>query len=1391
MNRQPHPTSTASPPARNQRRRLWRWLLVIAALVSLIVFLPQFLLIQWGPRLLGTVLSKQLHTSVTVESLAGGWLNGLEVRGIEVAERPESSAPRLLRLERLTLNLAVVWLLVSSEPVVLRLEDLTVNLRRSDDGQWNMAALLAHLNQPTPGTAPHPAQPPSLPDRRVDVTLTGGRLHMEDDGTTYGFDLHAESASLAAAPWQGHFALSGPAGAALTVDGELQHLASSEPLAGHIEVNVSQLDVGVVTSLLPLPAAVQFHGRVPNAHARLVFAGTDGVTIAADLEFQQLQWQVASERATDEIEGLQIHLQGQWQDNQWSCDTLTIEAPHGRFALLDRAWMQADEDAWRGHAAFVLDVQDSQLATQALQTLLPPALHIQGPLQITGKADGAVSRDAQQPWEARVTGLEASLEASFAQITWRQEAFTEIITKAFLKEGLITIPQVSAKAFGSDIVLKGDLPLAENAPGGGIDWHLTNLPLHKILGKPLQRFVISQFSGRLTRHGKGYRVQSVVQFPELRLDPAELDQREFRITQAVFQCTATLSLPLTHLAFDGCSIASPEMRLTFHNGTLALGGQPQISLQLRGDLSGAFVNALVPEVPVQFTHSLHVSGPYSIRLQGNVWVGMQWDLEVTSDRFVFADMSFTDLGTRVVKAIGRLDIADVKAQRGQGHVEGAGAWHFVQRGQPAEGDLRLHLHQLPMQQVLGQDTPDGPYIIEGTVDGPTAVQTGRTGWQLTMDEQLYMLRLRHGQTTLAELSAARLRGLFGREDHGPLWARELELLGDELKIAVHHGRLPIQVRAQSAFEVDAAVEAQAPWVKAVLALLQVKGVEVGGRTQAVVRVQGKMQEPFQTLQGGGSVQMAQVGFLRQTFRAVDVAYDLVAGRLQITKGVLGYEDGRFDIQGSLGLPPRLGTPGDQGVVTLHQIPLEHTQQMQDFHSQGAATMHLRTTCNGEAKLQVTPSGQLQGGIQVQVDEIARQVRQGDRVLEAVEVPPVLLTSQVSSTRPYEHWEIPSLHLQGQGTTVALTNVHLHRTPSDIDIRGVLQAHLSSAVSYGVTMGFLPAAFEVKDTVDLEGTAGLRIPVTSQIEPRHLSYAGDVRLQSLDIEGDKAEGLTARLKLAQGRLTVETARAGLLNGEVRIPSVSFVDLQGPGHDFDVHIMAKDLQLQVHGGERLALSRMLFLLAPLFIIEPKRNEPASMTGTLEAELAVSGRFSDAPGWSKTVNGEGFFRIVDGAIQGSTLVAGLTTRVVMLPWNAVHDTLTGLFAADGRFGSALVSLGKTAFTFGTIESPIQVQAGEVHLKPNFEVRSPWFGMVINGSSTLEGDVNYRVRTDLIERLRFGSVTSLPDRIPIIGPVLREINPFRLLEGIELEATVQGNAFRKNAEGKIDIEVHTSILH
>jgi hypothetical protein len=320
MTEQPN-LPAASPPAPVHRPRRWRWLLAVVILLFLFVFLPQFVLGQWGPSLLGTVLSTQLYTAVTIEEITGGWLSGLELRGIAVAESPEPQALTLLRMERLTLNLAAVWLLVSSDPIVLRMEDLSVSLRRRDDGQWNLAALLAHLHtSPTPA-APQPSKPLRLPKRGVDVRLTGGRLHMGDAGTTYSFDLHAGSSSLAEAPFQWHFALSGPEDAALTLDGQLQPLTSPEALVGHAEVNGSHLDVAMVTALLSPHPALQPRGFIHRANIGLVFAGTQGVNITVGLDFQPLQWPVADAPAAAPLERLQVDLQGQWQDNQWSCDT--------------------------------------------------------------------------------------------------------------------------------------------------------------------------------------------------------------------------------------------------------------------------------------------------------------------------------------------------------------------------------------------------------------------------------------------------------------------------------------------------------------------------------------------------------------------------------------------------------------------------------------------------------------------------------------------------------------------------------------------------------------------------------------------------------------------------------------------------------------------------------------------------------------------------------------------------------------------------------------------------------------------------------------------------------------------------------------------------------------
>ena len=229
-------------------------------------------------------------------------------------------------------------------------------------------------------------------------------------------------------------------------------------------------------------------------------------------------------------------------------------------------------------------------------------------------------------------------------------------------------------------------------------------------------------------------------------------------------------------------------------------------------------------------------------------------------------------------------------------------------------------------------------------------------------------------------------------------------------------------------------------VMSVLALLQINGVEVVGRTQAVVRMQGKMQNILQTMQGEGAVQVAEVRFHQQSFTTVDVAYELAAGRLQITKGKVGYGAGRCEVQGSLGLPPRPGTPGDRGVVTWHEIALEHTQQVQDFRSQGAATLHLRTTGGGQVELQVTPNGQLKGVFQGQTGHdyppgTARRASWRRWKCRQYASP--------ARCRPHALWSMgdPEPAPAGQGTAVELTNMHVQRTPSHIDLQGACSASL--------------------------------------------------------------------------------------------------------------------------------------------------------------------------------------------------------------------------------------------------------------------------------------------------------------------------------------------------------------
>jgi AsmA-like C-terminal region len=381
------------------------------------------------------------------------------------------------------------------------------------------------------------------------------------------------------------------------------------------------------------------------------------------------------------------------------------------------------------------------------------------------------------------------------------------------------------------------------------------------------------------------------------------------------------------------------------------------------------------------------------------------------------------------------------------------------------------------------------------------------------------------------------------------------------------------------------------------------------------------------------------------------------------------------------------------------------------------------------------------------------------------------------------WWGDTVAFLSDGLEAELRDVSVRRTATHYDLSGDLNLQVSDEAMTKLVGGMLPDRLQVSGPVELAGKAAGHIAVDGSVSLRDLTYTGELRLARVDWDGALWEAVAAHFTVTQGRLTIDDARAQVLGGWMRLRPDTFVDLQGPRHDFQVHLVVEQLDLQLETGKRMTL---FALLIPLLLLQPDRNDPISMSGMFDAELHASGIYDGQPGWGQSVNGKGYFRIADGAVIGSTVVSGFVAKALTLPSNLVDQSLKALLDRAGHPLQVIESLFRRAFVFGTLNSPIELRAGEIHLANNLTVSAPEFTLVINGSSTLQGTVDYEVHSDLVHRLLFGETINLAEEIPLLGTVLRHINPFHLIyQHIELSATAQGNIFRRNSAGQPDVHV------
>jgi hypothetical protein len=630
---------------------------------------------------------------------------------------------------------------------------------------------------------------------------------------------------------------------------------------------------------------------------------------------------------------------------------------------------------------------------------------------------------------------------------------------------------------------------------------------------------------------------------------------------------------------------------------------------------------------------------------------------------------------------------------------------------------------------------------------------------------------------MVQVPEGRVQGRLGRDRDGTWWGDALAFLSDELTVTLHQGYVRLSPAEAARFEGKVTLGAEGSWLTPLLATAGIGGLVLSGRHEVTWQAAGRPANPFETMEGKGRVQGAGGSFHNQTFSSVDVTYEVSPGRLHITEGVVTFEAGALTVRGSLGCLRPFSASDDELSLRLHQVPVRFTEQ-------GPATLPNITVLSGEVTARGTGSGQVRLGLDLQVPKTTRQARQAGQGLTGVELPALHVTSEVLTAPPWEHWQASAVHIQGDGLAAELRDIVARRTPTHYDLSGALHLQASTEVITGLVGGVLPDRLQVSGPVELAGNAAGHVAVDGSVSLRDLTFTGDLRLARVDWEGALWEAVAARLTVAQGRLAIDDARARVLGGWLRLRPDTFVELQGPRRDFQVHLAAEQLDLRFETGKRVPL---LALVLPLFLLEPDRKDPIRMSGMLDAELDASGTYDGQPGWRQSVNGAGSFRIAQGAVIGSTVVSGFVTKALSLPANLVDQSLKALLERGGQPLQVLEGLLRRSFVFGTLDSPIELRAGDIHLADHLTVSAPEFSLVINGYSTLEGAVDYEVHSDLVHRALFGEVLSLPEEIPLLGTVLRHLNPFqRIHQHLELSATVQGHLFRRNAAGQPDVHVH-----
>lgn len=1356
--------------ATGRRRAAW-W--VAGTFFALLAVVPQLILSIWGTRLLGEALTHALELPVSVQRVSGGWWGGLEIEGLTIFDGANADARKLLEVSQANLDVPIWMLIIPGGAVDVTIDRARVELRQLPSGHWNVAAL-----QPDPDT-----QPPEkllLPARELAFRLKRGQIYLESEDREYSLNANASSLSLRNQPLDWSIEIAAANGESLAAKGSFTNLAKPREISGSAKFELARLDLTVIAALVPQLPVMYPNGRVETGNAQVRLSGLERFHAQAVFEVRNISLPDSPEQTAVPLPQGAIHLAVTRDRAKWTFETLSIKGPHGHLTVAPGGWLDFKETGWQAHLEVRGQLDDAQPGSEAFAMLLPDPLRLRGALAVKANIEGTLNLDSHGDLHQRLAHVKASFAFTLAEAQWRKEQLKDIVARFHLNDGRLTISELGASVGKGQVTIQGGLAL-EGESGGTLSWIITDVELARTLGPPIRAFDIKKASGGVTFDSTMYHLESQTAVRELAFERQALDDRELRVTDGNLDCGGSVTADLAYFNIADCKLKAVQGDLSVPKGQIDLGDKPKLAVALKGWLGGPFLTALVPEFTPKWPRRLGVSGTLTVPFTDEIWRNMLWELDVKGKNFAYEDVNFNDLEARVTKSVGRLAF-DIGGRRGAGSITTTGA---LVLGDKNITTLSIKAKQVPLQRKL-----TGSYSVSGTISGSADVTINAEGEEISFLNDLEQINLKDGSKTVAKLARGKLAGTLGRRRRGGLRAKELSLTSDELNLKVHDSTIPLAANTKEALKLNLDYTGTGHWLTLAGALGGADGVVATGNSLLSLRIQGQPGRTLASLQGKGNVEVARLSLWGHPTSDVNAAFELQPGEIKIIRGLLSYGTGKVALEGNVILPLERGDRKEHLVLQLQQVPVAHTQTFTSFKGGGPAKLTNKTVINGHVALDGAANGQLALSAELKTTPISRGLSRSKEELATAELPALHLKTKLLSRKPLQSWTVPSFDIRGTGVSIQLTDGRFRRKPAAYDIAATLAIEISPEFLEGLALGLIPTDIKPAGKVAAAGQANLQVPADVAIGLKNVEFRGTLETEKLIVNADTISAMRLAVSLAQGRLNIQEGEAGLLGGRIWLPNPATINLQGPAHVFNIHVAAKNLRLQAHGGRRVSLGRFLGLLIPVFLFTTDSNRPVSVKGVLQTDLQLQGTYQNLPGWSRSVNGEGSFRIDDGAVEGSSLISGIIARSVLLPTNVVHNAVATLFSKDGELGRALSGLGDRAFTFQTIASPITIRHGDILLKPGLKVSSPEMTLTINGHSNLEGKLDYDVGTDLIRRVRLGEITDLPNKIPLIGRAISFLNPFTYLDGIELRAKVTGNLLKTGPDGHPDVHVATSVV-